>query len=127
MSNGWSANDYAITQSSTGIVTNRAISKEFPISAGGALNMVVKVSFSAAVTVVGAMTIKLQTAIGSDYVDSKTATVANGSTTAYIKLQTTLAGDQTFLPLLNKGQVVMTTTNAGDVFSISAVEVLQAL
>lgn len=123
--NGWSPSNYGISQSSTGIVTNQAISKAFPITSGGSLNMVIKITFSAAATVVGSITAKLQTAIGSDFVDSKTATVTNGSTIAYIKLQTALSTDQAFLPLLAKGQVVITTTNASDVFSVATVEVLQ--
>lgn len=126
--NGWSAKD--VTKNAgrviSGIVTNQAISVEgWPVTAGGSKAMVIKVKASA-VTVVGAITAKLQTAIGPDYVDSKT--VAISATGAfYIKLLDTVAGDQTFLPLLNKGQVVVSSTNAGDTLTIDSVEILQEL
>lgn len=123
--NGWSAKDVTQAVPVAGIVTNQVQTVEYPITAGGSLNHVVKIKASA-VTVVGSITAKLQTAIGPDWVDSKTATIAAVGS-VYIKLQTTLAGDQTFLPLLNKGRVVITTTNAGDLATIDSIEVLQEL
>jgi hypothetical protein len=42
----------------------------------------------------------------------------------YIKLQTTAAGDQTYLPLLNNGRVVISQTNAGDEATVDSVYVL---
>lgn len=126
MANGWNATDnYANVLSSTGIVTDLVISKPFPITANGAKNLVLKVGVTG-VTQVGTMTIKLQSAIGDDWVDSKTTTfTADGK--FYIKLNIEVAGDQTFLPLLNKGRVVVTTTNAGDIFTVASVQVLQCL
>ncbi len=125
MANGWSASDYVIPGTVTGVVSNQPISKEFPITARGALNCVFKITV-AGVTNVGTQTLKLQTAIGSDWVDSKSTTfTADGA--YYIKLQTTLAGDQTYLPLLNKGRIVLTQTNAGDIATVSKVEVVQEL
>ena len=126
--NGWSAKDVTLSpgQAISGVVTNQAISVEgWPITAGGAVHLVVKVKASG-VVVVGAITAKLRTAIGSDYEDSKTVSIS-GSGSFYIKLNVEVAGDQTFLPLLNKGQIVITTTNAGDMITVDSVDVLQAL
>lgn len=109
----------------SGVVTNQVISKEgFPITAGGANRcLVIKLKVSG-VTSVGTITAKLQTAIDSDYVDSKTVVItANGD--FYIKLNNAASADQTFFPLLSKGQVVITTTNAGDAVSITSINVLQ--
>jgi hypothetical protein len=101
------------------------ITQEFPITAGGALNFVAKITTSS-VTVVGSITAKLQTAIGSDWVDAKTATIsASGS--VYIKLNVEVAADQTHLPLLNRGRIVVTTTDAGDELTVEDVRVLQEL
>lgn len=123
--NGWNARDYAIPQAVSGIVTNQVISLPYPISAEGALYQVIKITASS-VTSVGTITAKLQTAINGDWVDSKTV-VITASGNFYIKLQTTVAADQTFLPLLNQGRLVLTTTNAGDAVTIDAVNVLEQL
>lgn len=124
MPNGYSPSDYAITGAVSGIVTDQPISREFSISAGGSLNFVVKVAISG-VNHVGTQTVKLQTAMnGSDWVDSKSATfTANGN--VYIKLQTTASGDQTYLPLLCKGRIVLSQTNGSDAATIGNVYVLQ--
>lgn len=109
----------------TGIATNQVVSKEFPITEGGSLNLVIKIK-AAAVTSVGTLTAKLQTAIDSDFVDSKTVVVtATGD--FYIKFNVEVTADQGFLPLLSRGRIVLTTTNAGDAATISSVAVLQAL
>jgi hypothetical protein len=125
--NGWSPNDQVVdaTKVITGIVTDQAISKEFPISAGGALNFVAKIEV-ANVAHTGTQTLKLQTAIGSDWVDSKTAVVtANGK--FYIKLLSTLDADKTYLPLLSRGRIVLSQTHANDAMSITAVNILTEL
>lgn len=124
--NGWSAKD--VTSAPGQVVgasqTNLPISVEFPITAGGALHFVLALDVTA-VTVATAITAKLQTAIGSTWQDSKTVSVtADGR--FYIKLNVEVAGDQTFLPLLNKGRLVL-TTGAGDTATISAINVLQEL
>lgn len=127
MSNGWSAKDVTIAASGTvygASLTNQPISLPFPITAGGSLNMVLKIKV-ASVTVGTAITAKLQTAIGGDWVDSKTVSVS-GNGSFYIKLQTTVTTDQTYLPLLNQGQVVL-TTGAGDTAAVTSVEILQEL
>lgn len=123
--NGWSAQNYALGNPVSGVATNQVVSKAYPITANGALHHVVKLVASG-VTVVGTITAKLQTAIGNDWVDSKTVAInANGN--FYIKLNVEVAGDQTFLPLLNQGRIVITTTNAGDAATIAEIDVLQEL
>lgn len=128
--NGWSAKSLSLgpTASGSGVVTNRVVTQSeegFPITAGGATHFVAKIVASG-VTVVGTVTAKLQTAIGDDWQDSKTVAIsANGI--FYIKLNVEVAGDQTFLPLLNKGRIVVTTTNAGDAYTVDSVDVLQEL
>lgn len=127
MANGWSASEYKLGAQGpvSGVVTNLPVTSEFPITAGGALNMAIKIT-ATGVTVAGSITAKLQTAIGSDWVDSKTVAItADGS--VYLKLNIQVAADQTFLPLLNKGRIVLTTTNAGDAATVSSVKILQAL
>lgn len=125
--NGWSSTDYAIkNQGPVSGIADQPISKIFSITAGGAVKgMVIKVKVSG-VTNVGTQTLKLQTGNGGEWVDSKTATfTANGD--VYIKLLAAKAADQTYLPLLDAGQVVLTQTDAGDVATIVSCEVLQEL
>lgn len=127
--NGWSSKDVTLNagRSRVGIVTDSPISLEgWPITAGGATTgFVAKVKVSG-VTIVGGITAKLQTAIGDDWQDSKTVSVT-ATGIFYIKLLPTVAGDQAFLPLLNKGRIVVTTTNAGDTFTVDEVQILQEL
>jgi hypothetical protein len=128
--NGWAVKEVGAYPAGAQTVgagqTNALISLEgWPITAGGATQgIVVKIKVSG-VTVATAITAKLQTAIGSDYEDVKTVAItANGS--YYIRLLPTVTADQPFMPLLNKGQVVL-TTGAGDTATIQFVGVLQDL
>jgi hypothetical protein len=92
--------------------TNSPISKKFPITAGGSKNMVVCISISAAA---GTVTAKLRTSLGSGTpVDSKTVSIT-GAGDFYIKLNSDLLADQTYLPLLSLGEVVVTTSGASSV------------
>lgn len=127
MANGWSAQEVQLPVSATTLgasVSNIPVTKEYRISAGGAKDMVLKITASAAVVGAG-ITAKLQTAIGSDWVDSKTVAITTAGT-YYIKLLAEASGDQTYLPLLNLGRVVL-TTGAGSSVTVSKVELLQAL
>lgn len=128
MSLGYSPKNLAINpaQAVSGVVANQPITVEgWPIYSTGSRYLVIKIKVAAA-TVVGSITAKLQTAIDSDYVDSKTVTISAAGD-FYIKLNNNVTADQTFLPLLSKGVVVVTTTNAGDSFTITSVNVLQEL
>lgn len=126
MPNGWAAEEYVIPGSViAGEVEDQVVSKEFRVSAGGALNMIVKV-VADDVTVVGAISAMLQTANGSDWEDVKSVSITTDDA-YYIRVNVQDADDQDFLPLLNKGRIVVTTDNAGDEVTISSVEVLQNL
>lgn len=125
MTNGYSALDQSTSPSTTvsGVATNSPISQEYRVTGGGSQYHVVKINVSA-ITVVGSVTAKLQTAIGSDWVDAKTATLTTTGP-AYIKINNSASGDQTYCPLLNRARVVITTTNAGDTVTVSSVQELQ--
>lgn len=124
--NGWANErvELAASLAYGASLTNQPVTKEYRISAGGALNCVLKVVASST-TVSTGITAKLQTALGSDWVDAKTVTIS-GNGAFYIKLQAAVAGDQAYLPLLNRGRVVL-TTGAGDAVTIDSVDVLQEL
>lgn len=126
--NGWSPSSNLKKNGLAAVgasVTNQEISEVFPITAGGAVEgMVVKIAVSG-VTLATAITAKLQTAIDAEFVDSKTVAItANGN--FYIKLLGNAAADQTFLPLLRSGRLVI-TTGAGDAVTIDSIKVLQEL
>lgn len=125
--NGWSASNYKLSSlfPVSGIVTNLPVSAEFPITAGGSLNIVAKIT-AIDVNLVGSITAKLQTAIGADWVDVKSVSVTSNGI-YYIKLNVQVTADQPHLPLLNKGRVVLTSTNAGDAVTITGLNVLQEL
>lgn len=123
---GWSATDFALVSPPiAGVVANSPVSREISITAGGSRNNKVKLVVSG-VTVVGSITAKFQSAIGDDWVDAKTVTVT-GNGNFYISHNIEVTGDQGFLPLLNKGRVVITTTNAGDAVTVANVYFLQEL
>lgn len=125
--NGWSAKDVAITgKALSGVGANTPATVEFPISAGGALNGIIKLKVSG-VTQVGTITPKLQTANGSDWVDVKSGAAITANGIQYIRWNIEVAGDQAVLPLLNRCRVVVTTTNASDALTIDLCEVLQEL
>ena len=92
--------------------TDAPISKKFPITAGGSKNLVICIAVSAAS---GTVTAKLRTSLGSGTpVDSKTVSIT-GAGNFYIKLNSDLLADQTYLPLLSLGDVVITTASASSV------------
>lgn len=125
--NGWSSLDITLNPGQVvgASATNSAITKEYSISAGGSVSCVLKITLSS-VTVAAAITAKLQTAINNDWVDSKTATVS-GNGSVYIKLNPMITDDaDDFLPLLNKGRIVI-TTGVGDTATVDAVQLLQEL
>ena len=124
--NGWSATEISIPKAISGVVTNSPISKESSVSAGGALNGIVKLTVTG-VTQVGTITPKIQTAIGDDWVDVKSGTAITAAGTQYIRWNIEVSGDQAVLPLLNKIRLVVTTTNAGDALTISSCNFLQEL
>lgn len=126
MSNAWSAKDIALGLPLSGVVSNSPVSKEASVSASGSLNGIIKLTYSG-VTQVGTITPKLQTAVGSDWVDVKSGSAITADGIQYIRWNIEASGDQSVLPLLNKVRVVVTTTNAGDAILIGEVSLLQGL
>lgn len=124
MANGWSALEVSKPQTIGASATNTAVTKEYPITAGGSIHHVIAIDVTT-VTVAAGITAKLQTAINDIWVDSKTAAITVAGR-VYIKLNVEVAGDQTYLPLLNKGRVVI-STGAGDAVTVTAVNILQEL
>lgn len=126
MSNGYSASDVTLAPGSVvgASATNTAITREYPITAGGSIHHAIVIDVTA-VTVSTAITAKLQTAVGNTWQDSKTVSIS-ATGRFYIKLNAETSGDQTYLPLLGKGRVVL-TTGSGDTATITAVNVLQEL
>lgn len=130
MSNGWSPTPVALGNpvplTVAGVQAGMVVSKEFRITAGGAcVGLAVKID-TAATTVAGSITAKLQTAVDSEWEDSKTVSVT-GNGRFYIQLLSNRTADQQYMPLLAKGRVVIVNTNAGDTTQISSIDVLQEL
>ena len=102
--------------------TDAPISKKFPITAGGSKNLVIGISVSAAS---GTVTAKLRSSFGSGTpVDSKTVSIT-GAGDFYIKLNSDVSGDQSYLPLLSLGDVVVTTSTASSVTVTSVQTVME--
>lgn len=113
--------------SSTGIVNPLVISEEFTPSGRGSLNMRVEAEVTG-VTQVGTMTITLQgKSPNGTYANlagaNATATfTANGTVT--LRQNVEVAADQPNMPLPSQMRVVLTTTNAGDIVTISHIYVI---
>lgn len=106
--------------------TDYVVSRKFPITAGGSLYLVVSVAFTASGA--GTYKVKLRSSLGSGTtVDAKEVSVVvagAGTQTAYLKLNNAVSADQTYLPLLSLGEVVMSTP-AGATASAITVQSLQ--
>ncbi len=123
MSNGWSPEEFRLAETKA-VIANTAdqvVSKEFKLTAQGAKSIVIIATASAVAG--GTITLKLQTATDSVWVDSKTFTIAAAGK-AYLKLLCEAAADQTYLPLLAKGRIVATTP-AAVTGTFTGMEVLQ--
>ena len=126
-----SANGYAPTEISlpvasatiSGVVTDQVVSKETRVTRSGSTSVVLAVLLSG-VAVTGAITLKLQTALGDTWEDSKTASITTDGM-LYLRLLETGAGDQTYLPLLCKVRLVVTTTDAADEVVVEGAWILQ--
>jgi len=103
--------------------TDVPVSTQFGITAGGSRSIVVAAKVSGLAVGAG-VTLKLRSAIGTQSVqDSKTASITSNGM-VYIKLLAESSSDQSFLPLLSLGQVVISTT-AGSAVTVDNVWVLQ--
>jgi hypothetical protein len=125
MAYSWSAENYAQTPDAEvgASETNRVVSRNWAVSSDGALNCVIAIDCED-VTDTTEITAKLQTAIGDVWEDSKTVTIT-ANDRYYIKLNIEVAGDQTYLPLLNECRLVV-TTGTGDAVTVTGVYVLQS-
>ena len=127
MANGWSPKN--VVKSGLAPIgaseTNAAISNDFAISGQGACQgMVIAISVSG-VTVGAGITAKLQSGLNGSFVDSKTVSITAAGI-FYIKLLAANSSDQTYLPLLSTGRVVI-STGAGSAVTVDSVNVLQPL
>jgi hypothetical protein len=102
--------------------TNKVVSQEFPITRAGSLNLVIAIKTSST-TVTNAITAKLQTGLQANWEDAKTVSIT-GDDWFFIKLNVEVAGDQTYLPLLPQGRLVV-TTGADDAVTFDAIHVIQ--
>ena len=136
MSNGFFAQDIllasaGVTQGAS--ITAGVISKEFHITAQGALNLRVDL-IADAVTVAAGITWKLQTSSGidedgaQDWIDfgapTTVAIAADGSTSLALNVQD-VTNDEAYLPLRPLGRIVL-TTGVGDTATIERLSVMQA-
>jgi hypothetical protein len=120
MPNGWSAKNVALAGAAVSGTQTAVVTQEFPNSAGGALNGIIKLKVSG---LTGTVTAKLQTANGSDWVDVKSASVSGTDT--YIRWNIEVSGDQAVLPLLNKCRVqLIAATGTATVVSCEVLEEL---
>ena len=109
-----------------GVVTKSQIGSIFPISHQGSTNF--RVDIVGTFHAVGTITFTLQTSPDNvNWIDSKdgATVVGTNATLKTITLQTTVAGDQQFLPLAQACRLVATTTNAGDTISVTGIFVQQ--
>lgn len=125
--NGWSPKN--VVKSGLSAVgaseTDLPISNDFSISGQGACQgMVIAVACSS-VTVGAGISAKLQSGLSGVYMDAKSVSIT-GNGVFYIKLLAANSSDQTYLPLLAGGRVVL-TTGAGSACTVDSVSVLQPL
>lgn len=97
------------------------VSKKFPITAGGSKNIVICISVSA---VTGTIDATLRTSLGTATAVNAKAITISSTGNSYIKLNSDVAGDQTHLPLLSLGEIIV-DTGAGEAITITSVQVLQ--
>ena len=108
--------------------TNSPISREFPISAKGSLNLLVGIKCES-VTVGGGITAKLQSSIlgnsDADWLDGNTVSIT-GNGWFYIRMNVQVTGDQAKLPLADVGRLVL-TTGAGSAATVSKAYICQGV
>jgi len=106
--------------------TDSAISREFPISEKGCLNILVGLK-CASVTAGAGITAKLQSSIlggtSADWIDGNTASIT-GNGWVYIRMNIQVSGDQAKLPLADVGRLVV-TTGAGSAVTITEAYICQ--
>ena len=129
--NGLSPKDINLsTAEITGVQTDKAVSKDAGLTAGGSLNMRVDVEVSG-VTQVGTLTLKLQQrSPGGTFADLAGANASATFTadgTVSLRQNIQVAADQPNMPLQKTIRVVLSTTNAGDIVTIDKLYLNQQL
>lgn len=108
--------------------TNSAVSREFPVSAKGSLNILIGLK-CASVTAGAGITAKLQSSIlggaEADWIDGNTVSIT-GNGWVYIRMNVQVTGDQGKLPLADVGRLVL-TTGAGSAATVTEAYVCQGL
>jgi len=108
--------------------TNSPISREFPISAKGSLNLLVGLK-CASVTAGAGITAKIQSSIlggaEADWIDGNTASVT-GNGWVYIRMNVQTTGDQAKLPLADVGRLVL-TTGIGSTVTVTEAYICQGI
>ena len=118
---GWSPTEVLMTSAVPASQTDLPVSKEFPISAGGARMLAVEIRTG---TTVGTVSAKLQKAFGNNWVDTKSVTLTAGAGGYfYLRLLDTDSADWTYLPFYGKGRLVVTTAAASTV-ALTSIQVL---
>ena len=113
MAQGWAPYDQLMVSSVPASQTDLPVSKEFPVTAGGARMLAVEIRTG---TTVGTVSAKLQKAFGTNWVDTKSVTLTAGAGGYfYLRFLDTDTADQTYLPLYSKCRVVVTTAAASSV------------
>lgn len=114
----------------SGVVTNQPISMDFGLNHEGSLHLRIDIEVSG-VTVAGSITAKLQTRSAGgafhDLVGANATTTITGNGTFSITQVVERTVDQPNMPLQKQAQVVLTTTNAGDLVTVNKVWLLQGL
>lgn len=117
MAQGWSPTDELIVTAVPASQTDLPVTKEFPVSAGGARMLALEIRTG---TTTGTVSAKLQKAFGTNWVDTKSVTLTAGAGGYfYIRFLDTDSADWTYLPLYDKCRVVVTTAAASAVALVS--------
>lgn len=123
MSYRYYAEECSLPQTVGASQTNLAISRTFPISHAGSLNLLIALQLSA-VTAGAGITAKLQSsATEEDWLDGNSVSVT-GNGWFYIRMNVQVSADQAKLPLGNLGRVVL-TTGAGSAATVDAIYIQQ--
>lgn len=108
--------------------TNSPISREFPISFNGSLNILVGIKCES-VTAGAGITAKLQSSIlggaDADWLDGNSVSVT-GNGWFYIRMNIQVSADQAKLPLADVGRLVL-TTGAGSAATVSEAYICQGV
>jgi len=117
MAQGWAPVDELIVTTVPASQADLPVTKEFPVSAGGARMLALEIRTG---TTVGTVSAKMQKAFGPNWVDTKSVTLTAGAGGYfYLRFLDIDSADWIYLPLYSKARVVVTTAAASTVELIS--------